>query len=566
MARRYAATDSKLTKPDQGPVGRPDALGARSMSLGTSPADGLTPAGLITLLRDATGGDIVDQSKLFEAMEDRDPIIGAHMRTRRSGVLANGLEILPDEEADDQAGAQRAADLCIEAVAEIETRSHNPKTDEGLRLLSGWSDCLSDLLDALGKGFAVTEPIWEKSSSQWRIDHFEWRPQRWFMLSGDELRLRNTTGEGERLNPLNFVVHRHSAMAGVPGADALFRQLARPYVISNYAVKDLLSMGEVFGMPMRIGYYTEGMTDTMKDEIWRALYYLAVDSVAMMPEGTRVEFPEISAANTGNIFERLMDACDKWKTLLCLGQLLTSGGEEGGSYALGQVHERVRFDILDDDARRLEETVREQIFTPLVRLNLGDLPIPRADIPRQPPRDLKEMGEAFAGLAKLGVRIPLSWAHDQTGIPVAEEDEPILVAPEQMDALMTGLGGAAPAETPEAGGDEPVTPEAEEQEEAKLLGMVGGITGLLAIQDALAKGTISREIAVEMTMLFFRIERPEAEKLVAQEPEDEPEQKPQPPPPATEPEPAVAAADPPAGEKKNGPPAGRSARSRRYVC
>jgi len=149
-----------------------------------------------------------------------------------------------------------------------------------------------------------------------------------------------------------------------------------------------------------------------------------------VPEGSRIEFPEIHAANVGNIYERLLEMADKWITLGILGQTLTSGGESGGSYALGQVHERVRFDLIDDDAARLEGTIRQQVFAPVVRLNLGpDAPVPKAVIPRQPPRDLKAMGEAFGTLAKLGVRIPLGWAHDELGIPVPDDDEPILTAP-----------------------------------------------------------------------------------------------------------------------------------------
>jgi len=525
---RYGKTDQRLArlKPDKGPVAPEDTGVGRTLGLTSSPADGMTPASLITILREAKSGSIVEQSKLFEAMEDRDTVIAAHLQTRRAGVLSCGLQIVPDEEADDERMAQRAADLCAEVVGGIQARAHNPRRDEGMRMLDGWQDTLVNLLDAIGKGVAITEAVWERSESQWWIDHFERRPQRWFQLgsqgalgtTGDELRLRDATTEGQRLNPLNFVVHRHQAKAGMLGDSALLRHVSRPYVIKNYAVKDVLALGEIFGVPLRVGYYTDAMTNDQRDELWRALYRIGTDACALVPDGSRIEFPQIAAANVGNIYERTIEMADKWITLAILGQLLTSGGESGGSYALGQVHERVRFDLIDDDAGRLEETVRQQILAPLVQLNLGpDAPVPKAVIPRQPPKDIKAMGEAFAGLAGLGVRIPASWAHDQLGIPMPDDDAATLQPP-AAGPLAGIAGGATPAGAGGAGaeGDDAIQPEAEEAGTAALLEMAGGITGMLDILKSLSAGEITRDSAVEMVKLFFRIDDAGARRLIQQ--------------------------------------------------
>ncbi len=138
-------------KPDKGPVAGEDELRARSHRDTSTPADGLTPAGLIRVLRDAAGGNIVEQAKLFRDMEERDSIIGAHMATRRAGVLSCGWQIVPDEKADDEAAAQAAADLCQEAVDALDGAVG--LADEGVRDRGGFDDVLRMLLDALGKGF-----------------------------------------------------------------------------------------------------------------------------------------------------------------------------------------------------------------------------------------------------------------------------------------------------------------------------------------------------------------------------------------------------------------------------
>ncbi len=434
-------------KPDKGPVAGEDRLRLRSFADTTSPADGLTPERLVGILRDARGGDIVEQAKTFRDMEERDGIIGAHMATRRAGVMSCGWQIMPDPDAEDEEAAQAAADLCKAAADGLDGEVEGKDAGDGVLLRGGFDDVLRMLLDAIGKGFACVEPIWDSSEKQWWWKSAEWRPQHWFQLGtpglsdpnipAHELRLRNGTVNGERINPLNLWAHVHRAKAGGPAETALFRQLARPFVIRNYGWKDLLAFGELFGVPIRLGRYTSEMTDDDKDTLWLALYKLGTDACALIHKDALVEFPSVPGSTSGKdstVFERLLELCRVEITLLILGQLATSG--EAGGFSKGQAQENVRWDVLDSDAEALERFVRRKMLTPLVRLNLGpEAPVPVFQFTREEPVDTRAMVETFTGAARLGVRVPRLWAQGKLGIPEPAEDEEVLEAPAALPAM-----------------------------------------------------------------------------------------------------------------------------------
>ena len=125
---------------------------------------------------------------------------------------------------------------------------------------------------------------------------------------------------------------------------------------------------------------------------------------------------------------------------------LTSGGEGGGSYALGQVHNAVRLDLVMADAHALGRTLTEQFLTPLVQLNLGPTaPIPRWIFQIEEPEDLNATATRVETLGRAGLRIPARWAYEKFGIPEPADDEEVLVASPAGFGLMANAAPAAPA-------------------------------------------------------------------------------------------------------------------------
>ena len=349
MAIRPARAMARLATPateEQAPAA--ESWGARRIER-TLDADALTPARIKTLLVNAESGDLESQAELFELMEERDGELAAHLRTRKAGVAQAPWAIEP---ADDSPEADRAAEFARETV-------------EGL---SDVDDALMDLLDAVGKGYSVVETLWETSKSAWTPTALVYRPQRWFTVAADGRTLQilgQHSGDAIEMNPLNFIVHRAQAQSGFAWRIPLLRSCVRAFVVRAFSWKDWMAFAEVFGMPLRVGYLREGVDYASQEAtaFWAMLRALGTDMAAMIPEGNRIEFPEVARGTQP--YEAIIERAGRELTLAVLGQTLTSGGEGGGSYALGQVHNAVRLDLVMADAHALGRTLTDILDTPV---------------------------------------------------------------------------------------------------------------------------------------------------------------------------------------------------------
>lgn len=386
-------------------------FGARSV-VNHVEVETLSPRQMKRMLLAAEGGDISAQAALFERMEEKDGELDAHLRTRKSGVSRLKYQVEP---ADDSPEARRAADLCREILADT----------------SGVRQAVFDLLDAVAKGFSVLEIDWQTTASRWLPRDLVWRPQRWFTVAedGQTLRLKDTAAGGQEMNPLNFIIHRVRARSGFCARTGLLRSCVRAFVVRHFSWKDWMSFAEVYGMPPRIGRLREGVSWDSREarELWDAVRSLGMDAAAVVREGNRIETLDTRAAGEGEIYERILDRASREMTLAVLGQLLTSRGEKGGSHALGEVHNQVRWDLVESDAAALQETLTTQLLRPLVKLNLGDeSPVPRWRFDVEKPRDLEALARTVKTLGEAGLQIPASWAHEKFGIPEPGDGEAVL--------------------------------------------------------------------------------------------------------------------------------------------
>jgi phage gp29-like protein len=378
-------TDTPKTEP----VAVPTPFGARTV-VGHVDADTLTPRRIKRMLLAAESGDLSAQAELFEKMEEKDGELDAHLRTRKSGVARLRFQIQP---ADRSPAAREAAELCRRMVAE----------------LPDLPQAVFDLLDAIPKGFAAQEIDWETGRRRWRPVGLSYRPQRWFTLAddGQTLLLRSEQGRGVELNPLNFIIHRVRARSGFGGRTGLLRSCVRAFVVRHFAWKDWMAFAEVYGMPPRIGWLREEVPWDSEEarELWQAVRALGMDAAAVVREGNRIEMLETRSAGEGAIFERIIQRAGREMTLAVLGQTLTSGGEGGGSYALGHVHNQVRWDLIEADALALARTLTTQLLRPIVTLNLGSgHPVPNWQFDLEKPDRCRQ--PALAGPRPRAARCP----------------------------------------------------------------------------------------------------------------------------------------------------------------
>jgi phage gp29-like protein len=418
----------------------PTFTGVRNIYASMHPSVGLTPQRLAAILRDAEFGDPWQYLELAEEMEEKDLHYLAVLSTRKQSVARLDPVV---RAASDNADDRMAADLVRDFL-------------QGTLDLDG---SLFGILDAVGKGFSATEIIWNTEGRWWIPTRLVWRDPRWFTfdwVSGEKLLLRTLdpsrddpgapqashfrrVGATQRIAamqpfttplwPYKFIVHVAGAKTGLPIRGGLARAAGWAYLFKNYVLKDWVTYTEIFAQPLRIGKYGPGATENDKQVLLSAVANLGTDAGAIIPDSMMIEFTEAHQTGSADLYERFCEYLDRQVSKAVLGQTLTTEmpRDGGGSRAAAQVHDAVRRDILESDARRLAATLNRDLVRPIVDLNLGpQRRYPRLELGLPDNADVKIFADIIAELADRGLRIGQRVVLDKLGLRQPEPDEPIL--------------------------------------------------------------------------------------------------------------------------------------------
>lgn len=392
------------------------------------PAQGLTPERLAQILRAAEEGDAEAYLEMAEEMEEKDLHYSGVLSTRKRQVSQLEISVKPaSEDAEDEANAQLVKDFL--------------DRDE-------LADEFVDILDAVGKGYSATEILWETSERQWMPRQLKWRYPQWFEFDpyeGETLYLRATGGQREPLVPFKFIVHRHKAKSGADIRGGFARMVSWWYLFKNYTVKDWITFIEIYGQPLRVGKYHAGATEQEKRALLRALTSIGSDAAAMIPEGMMMEFIDGQTGQSGSnsgIYKTFCDYVDALTSKAILGQTLTTQvSGDGGSRALGDVHNEVREDLERSDARQLAAALNRDLVRPLVFLNRGEPKngYPKIRIGRPEESDPKQLTDSLAQLVPLGLRVGQNEVRRKLGFEDPGDDDEVLQAQAQAPQPVPGF-------------------------------------------------------------------------------------------------------------------------------
>ncbi|MCB1520640.1 MAG: DUF935 domain-containing protein [Hyphomicrobiaceae bacterium] len=413
-----ASVKRQLLGPDGEPISTANlkheiaapTLGGTRPTMWDQVAPGLTPQRLASILRAAEDGDHRDYLTLAEEMEERELHYISVIGTRKRALT--GLPIVIEAATDEDRDIE-IADAVRDVVEMPEMR-----------------DLLDHLVDAFGKGYAVSEIIWETSAKQWRPRAFRDRDPRHFLfdrLTGRDLRLSDAgVPDGVPLAPFKFVRHIPRLKSGLPVRGGLAKPAAWAFIFKSYTIKDWMAFCEVYGMPLRIGRYGPQATEEDRRRLLTAVRNIGTDAAAIVPESMAIEFAEVKGGSSRQpVFHGFAEYLDQQISKLVLGQTMTT--DSGASMAQAKVHENVRRDILIADARQLEATVNRDLIRPFIDLNYGPQKhYPAFTLPVAEPEDLKALSDNLKKLVPLGLRISESEVRDRFGFTDPDEGEAIL--------------------------------------------------------------------------------------------------------------------------------------------
>jgi len=356
-----------------------------------------SPASVRAVLLQLQRGDFSRAGALADAVlaDDR---VQAVIGTRINGVLS--LPLAFEAEGDSPRAARAAEDL---------ERDWWDIADEAT--LSEW------LAYALLLGACAAELVWstegQRSLPRLRI----WHPSNlrrdektgaWAVRQEGEKWLTITPGDGKWALLAPFGERR-------AGTRALLRAVAIPWLSKVYAVGDWNRYSEVHGSGAHVGKAPQGASLEERSRFRDDLARLASDAAIVLPDGWSVELLE-ATTGSGEVFEKLIAWADKAIAVSILGQNLTTD-VQGGSLAAAEVHERVRYDLVQSDAELLATVTHDEVVVWWAEFNLGDRALaPWPDWDAAPPTDEAAVSSALADRAQ--ALLTLSTAQLQTGLPI----------------------------------------------------------------------------------------------------------------------------------------------------
>lgn len=390
----------------------------------THPSSGLTPYKLANILQGAEQHQLVEQAELAADMEEKDGHLFAELQKRKLALTTVPWKITPPVNASKQ--EVYIAESITERLAYLDI-----------------AEVTMDMADAILKGYSAQTIEWQLVEGQQMPVNLEWVPPSWFMTADNDrnrLQLIGNDGIGQDLWPGGWVVHHHKSKSGYLGRAGLVRTLAWPYLFKNYSLRDLAEFLEIYGLPLRLGKYPAGATESEKSKLLQAVIQIGHNAAGIIPDSMALEFKE-AAKGQADPFLALMNWAERTTSKAILGGTLTSGTDNGGAYALGEVHNEVRYDIRDADLRQIANTLTRDLVWPMVAFNHSAITsfyrCPKFEFVTEEAEDIKLLSDALPGLQKIGMSISKKWLHKQTQIPEPEDESDVLKPFDQQQASLT---------------------------------------------------------------------------------------------------------------------------------
>lgn len=379
----------------------------------------LTPQQVSSIIIEADSGQ---QSRLVDlANEARQKECTLHcvLQTRELSLGALDWQVNPKKGTEGRRKSNKIAELCADALRNCDT----------------FDRMLQDLQGAPYYGHSTSEAVWVKDGRFTVPVEFIHIQQRRFEFRQSDGRLclspRNGLGDYPvdlilDQAPGKFVQHQPRINGDVPAREGLSRVLMWAALFRNWGIRDWLQLGEMGWKPTRLGTYKKGADAEDIEALYQVLAKLTASGWAGLPDTTEVtiEWPKGNAVSgTHKDFAEFIGAEMAKATL---GQTLTTDAGDKGARSLGDVHDRVRRDILEADARSVAQTINRFLIRPLVRMNFGaNEEPPEFKFITAETANVESFGTAMSKLAPV-LKLPAKWAREQIGAPEPQDDEELV--------------------------------------------------------------------------------------------------------------------------------------------
>lgn len=358
-------------------------------------------------------GEGEDLTAKVKEMLDKDPKLYGLVLTRILAILSLDRQI---------EGEGQEADFVREVFAGVKNFSYILH-----QLIKSGITC----------GFGVPELLWKPlEGGKWGFKDIKPRNPGKFKFGKENelLLITPDNSDGVKVEEgLYFPVLTFQGEFGNRYGSPLLQKVYHYWNMKLNSVKFWAKFEERLAVPIVVA--KKGKNENNKELNERLKYFvqnLKSSTGIVVPGDVVLELLEAKQQGVINSFESFLNYLDASMAICILGQTLTSDtNKDGGAYALGQIHEKVRQDILEADIQWLENWMNDLVIKVLVDVNFPNVQeYPKWRIVKSDPVDLKVLLDVVVQLIKSGFeKIPLSWIHETFGIPVPGDNDEVLKLP-----------------------------------------------------------------------------------------------------------------------------------------
>jgi phage gp29-like protein len=326
------------------------------------PIRNLTPERLTRQLDDFHAGYLREAALLWDAIERRDDIVQAVAAKRKMSAGRNGWDVLTIDSSARAMEHKEALEFfwrnvrCVNALDENET--------------GNFSLLARQMMDAVGKRYAVHEIVWERVAGNRLRAQFRFVPLWFFENRSGRLRFLPTdyAMEGEALSEGNWMV---TCGAGVMEACSV------AFLYKHLPLRDWLLYCERNGMPGVRGVTDAAPGTAQWDAAREAVEAFGAEFRALMTSGTTIEPVDLSTS--GDLpYQALVERMDRGVSVLWRGADLSTISRESG---IGASLQKDEPDLLaEGDAAMLTDTLNEQVGRHVIRALFNEEPMARISV------------------------------------------------------------------------------------------------------------------------------------------------------------------------------------------
>jgi len=323
------------------------------------PIRNLTAERLSRMLDDFQAGYLREAALAWEAIERRDDIVQSVAGKRKMGAGRNGWDVITLEDSSRAREHREALDFFWRNVSCVNALDENES--------GGFALLARQMMDAVGKRYAVHEIVWERVAPGRLRAQFRFVPLWFFENRTGKLRFLPTEHalEGEALEPGHWMV---TCGAGVMEACSV------AFLYKHLPLRDWLIYCERNGMPG-----VRGVTDAAPGSAeWNsardAVEAFGAEFRALMTEGTNIEAIDLGV-NGDLPYPELVERMDRGISILWRGADLATISRGSG---LGASLQGDETDLLaEGDASMLSETMNSRVDRFVIQNLFGEEPLAR---------------------------------------------------------------------------------------------------------------------------------------------------------------------------------------------